>query len=137
MVQPQVVRLVEDGGGAVLEPKDLSGIKKFDEEVFIQLNCGGRGRLRSGKRLFKAEYVFDCVRRSRLLPNLSEYLCKEKEELCKQKEELCKQEEELCKQEEEHRKEGVSRDEIEEGQMEGTRDPFEVSFSLKVEKKTL
>ena len=105
------MRLVEDGGGAVLEPKDLSG--KFNEEVFIQLNCGGRGRVRGEKRLFKAEYVFDCVRRSRLLPNLSEYLCKQKEE---------------------HRKEGVSRDEIEEGQMEGTRDPFEVSFSLKVEK---
>ena len=112
---------MEDGGGAVLEPKDLSG--KFNEEVFIQLNCGGRGRVRGEKRLFKAEYVFDCVRRSRLLPNLSEYLCKQKED--------------LCKQEEEHRKEGVSRDEIEEGQMEGTRDPFEVSFSLKVGKKTL
>ena len=101
---------MEDGGGAVLEPKDLSG--KFNEEVFIQLNCGGRGRVRGEKRLFKAEYVFDCVRRSRLLPNLGEYLCKQKEE---------------------HRKEDESREGIKDGQMEGTRDPFEVSFSLKVE----
>ena len=99
------MRLVEDGGGAVLEPKDLSG--KFNEEVFIQLNCGGRGRVRGEKRLFKAEYVFDCVRRSRLLPNLSEYLCKQKEE---------------------HRKEDESREGIKDGQMEGTRDPFEVCF---------
>ena len=96
---------MEDGGGAVLEPKDLSGIGKSEEEVFIQLNCGSR--VRSGRRLFKAEYVLDCVRKGRLLPDLSEY---------------------LCKQEEEHRKEDESREGIKDGQMEGTRDPFEVWF---------
>ena len=95
---------MEDGGGAVLEPKDLSGMGKCDDEVYIQLNCDSRGRVRNEKRLFEAEYVFDCVRRNRLLPNLSEYLCKQKE----------------C----------VSRDGIKEGQMEGTGDPFEVSFSF-------
>lgn len=97
---------MEDGGGAVLEPKDLSGIGKSEEEVFIQLNCGSR--VRSGRRLFKAEYVLDCVRKGRLLPDLSEY---------------------LCKQEEEHRKgDSVSRHGIKEGKMEGARDPFEVFF---------
>ena len=70
---------MEDGGGAVLEPKDLSGRRKSDEDVHIQLNCS-RGRVMSEKRLFRAKYVFDCVRKSRLLPNLSEYLCKQKQE---------------------------------------------------------
>ena len=92
------MRLVEDGGGAVLEPKDLSG--KFEEDLYIELNCS-RGRVRNDKRLFKAKYVFDCVRRGSLLPNLSEYLCN-------------------------RNKEDRSRDEMIEGQMEGTRDPFQV-----------
>ena len=95
---------MEDGGGAVLEPQDLSGRRKSDEDVHIQLNCS-RGRVMSEKRLFRAKYVFDCVRKRRLLPNLSEYLCNQKQE----------------------RKEGTSTDgNTEEKQIEEMRDPFEV-----------
>ena len=83
----------------MLEPKDLSGIGKSEEEVFIQLDCGSK--VRSGKRLFKAEYVLDCVRKGRLLPDLREYLCKQREE---------------------HRKgDSVSRGWIKEGKMEGAQ----------------
>ena len=74
------MQLVEDGGGAVLEPKDLLGSREPQNVGYIQLNCS-RGRVKHEKtRLFKAKYVFDCVRKSRLLPNLSEYLCKQKQE---------------------------------------------------------
>ena len=77
IVLHQVVQLVEDGGGAVLEPKDLL---EPQDVGYIELNCS-RGRVKHEKtRLFKAKYVFDCVRKSRLLPNLSEYLCKQKED---------------------------------------------------------
>ena len=97
---------MEDGGGAVLEPKDFSGSRKSDEDVHIQLNCS-RGRVMSEKRLFKAKYVFDCVRKSRLLPNLSEYLCNQKQR--------------------QERRVGMSTARnIDEKQIEEMRDPFEV-----------
>ena len=74
------MELVEDGGGAVLEPKDLLGSRTSEDDSYIELNCS-RGRVKhEKKRLFKAKYVFDCVRKNRLLPNLSEYLCKQKQE---------------------------------------------------------
>ena len=69
---------MEDGGGAVLEPKDLLVMGK-SEDLYIQLNCG-RGRMVGEKKMFRAKYVFDCVRKNTLLPNLSEYLCKQKGE---------------------------------------------------------
>ena len=62
----------------MLEPKDLLESHNY-EDLYIQLKCGG-GRLSrrdKSKRMFKVKYVFDCVRKGRLLPNLSEYLCKQ------------------------------------------------------------
>ena len=59
-----------------MEPKDLLESQN-SENLYIQLKCGGGRLSRRGKRMFKAKYVFDCVRKGRLLPNLSEYLCKQ------------------------------------------------------------
>ena len=60
----------------MLEPKDLLESQN-SEDLYIQLKCGGGRLSRRDKRMFKAKYVFDCVRKGRLLPNLSEYLCKQ------------------------------------------------------------
>ena len=90
----------------MLEPKEL--LRSKNSEIgYIELNCN-RGRVRHEKKwLFKAKYVFDCVKKSRLLPNLGEYLCKQKQE----------------------RKEDRSIDGyIEERQTEKMRDPFEVCY---------
>ena len=59
-----------------MEPKDLLESHN-SEDLYIQLRCGGGRLSRRDKRMFKAKYVFDCVKKGRLLPNLSEYLCKQ------------------------------------------------------------
>ena len=59
-----------------MEPKDLLEGHN-SEDLYIQLRCGGGRLSKRGKRMFKAKYVFDCVKKGRLLPNLREYLCKQ------------------------------------------------------------